>query len=136
MTIDEVLYTHLSTDSSITDVVSTRIHNGAREQGGALPAISFSEISGESEQDVTGASVGLGKTLFQIDCYAATSKAASALRELVRLSLQGHAAGSLMAGGLYVYGCWVEGMSGGYDPDTGDEVRSIDFEIEFNEATS
>ena len=138
MTIDEALYAHLAADSSIADVVGTRIHNGAREQGGSLPAISFSEISGESEQDVTGAPVGLGGVTVQFDCYAATSKAASALRELVRLSLQGHTAGSLMGGGsgLRVFGCWVEGMSAGYDPDTGDEVRSIDFDIEFNEATS
>ena len=138
MTIDEALYAHLAADSSITAVVSTRIHNGAREQGGALPAISFSAISGESEQDITGAPVGLGGVTVQFDCYGATSKAASALRELVRLSFQGHTAGSLMGGesGLRVFGCWVEGMSAGYDPDTDDEVRSIDFDIEFNEATS
>ena len=136
MTIDESISAHLLADATITALVGARIYNGPREQGGSLPAISFDEISGESEQEVTGDAVGLASSLYQFDCYAATTKAAAAVREVLRLSLQGHTAGSAMGAGVRVYGCWVEGKSGGYDPDTGDKVRSIDFSIEFNETTS
>jgi hypothetical protein len=134
MTLEESLYTHLAADTDITDIVDTRIYQGARKQGSSLPALSFEEVGMESEQDITGSPIGLGSSYVEFFCYAETTKAAAALREAVRLSLQRHS--GVMGGGVHVHGCLYESASSGYDPDTDDVVRSIEFNIQFSQTTS
>jgi hypothetical protein len=134
MTLEESIYAHLAADSTITDIVGTRIYQGARKQGDGLPALSFDEHGMDSEQDITGSPIGLGSSFVEFLCYAETTKAAAALREAVRLSLQQHT--GIMGGGVYVHGCLFENAAGGYDPDTDDVVRSVEFEIQFSQTTS
>ena len=136
MTIEESIHAHLSAQAAITALVGTRIYQGAREQGSALPAISFSEVDGESYQDMTAGSVGLARATYQFDCHAGTTKQAAALRELVRLAMQNHINSPLSASGVQTWACLFTGTSGGYDPETGAIVRSVDFELLFAQPIS
>jgi hypothetical protein len=138
VTIFEAIKAHLDAQVGITALVSTRIYQGEREQSSALPAISFDEIpGGDSWQDLSDGSVGLAFGVFQFNCYSNTTKQAAQLRELVRLAFQNHSPG-LMGGasGVRVFGCIYSGNSGGFEPVTWKAVRSVDFEIQYTEATS
>ena len=136
MSIEESVFNHLGDQAAIVALVSARIYQTERVQGSALPSIVFSEVGGgESEQDMSSGSVGLAVGLYQFDCYAATSKEAAAIRELVRLAFQNHI-NATMGSGVHVWMCDFSGQSGGFDPDTRDFVRSIDFEIHYKQDTS
>jgi len=138
LTIEESIFNHLEDQAAIVALVSTRIYQTEREQGSGLPAIVFDEVGGgESEQDMSAGSIGLAKGLYQFDCYATTTKEAAAIRELVRLAFQNHINAVMGgAGGVHVWMCDFSGQSGGFDPDTRDVVRSIDFEIQHQQDTS
>jgi hypothetical protein len=115
-----------------------RVYQGAREQGSALPAVSWDWIpGGESFQDMTAGSVGLAEGTVQFDAYAETTKEAAAIRELIRLAFQNHI-NAKMGGtsGVQVWACIFSGMSGGYEPETNVIVRSINFDIHYQQAQS
>lgn len=117
---------------------TTRIYQGAREEGSALPAVTWDWLpGGGSEQGLDGAPLGLAAGVIQFDAIAATAAAAAEIRELIRLAFQTHD-GGLMGGasGVRVYGCLFQGSSGGYEPDTGAYVRSIDIEFQYQQSQS
>lgn len=135
--IGAALRTYLLTKTTITAIVAQRIHAGKLPQGGALPAIRYATISGQSSDHLTGAA-GRAKPTIQIDCYAETPLAANDLAEVVRVSLQGHR-GDL--GGVFSHGVSLRGFREGYEPpidgsDVGKYRVSIDFDISHVEATT
>lgn len=139
MTIEEAVNTHILTSAAIYALVGPRVYQGEREQGSALPAISFSIVAGESMESIDAGPEGLAFTTFQFNAYATTAKQAAAIRELLRLRFQTHR-GAIMGGvgGVFVGGCLFSGLSEGFDPNDANRVyvRSIDFEIQHEQAVS
>ena len=135
MTIEAAIQSKLATAVASK---TTRVCQGAIEQGSALPAVTWDWLpGGGSEQGMDGAPLGLAAGVVQFDAIAATAAAAAEIRELIRLAFQRHVTG-LMGGasGVHVYGCLFQGSSGGYEPDTGAYVRSIDIEFQYQQAQS
>lgn len=138
MTIEQAIAAHLASDATIVSYVAARIYQDEREEGTALPAISFFEIpGGESLQSIDNASVGLAFKTFQINVYAAKPSTANTLRELVRLRFQNHSGIMGGAGGIPV-SCLHSGESGGLDPNDVSRtiVRSVDFEFQYQQSQS
>lgn len=88
--IGEALTQYLLTRPAITDQVGQRIGPDALDQGEQLPAIVYFVIDDVSNEDLSGAAVGVAHTRVQIEAWASTRKAANALQELIRKApLQG-----------------------------------------------
>lgn len=89
MSIATDLVAYLLAQSSITTLVGTRIWGGQRrEQGSALPAITVHVISAGQEVNLT-ARGGTAFPRIQIDVWGATYATADAVKEAIRLKLQG-----------------------------------------------
>lgn len=138
MTIEEAIQAHL-----VAAVASKTalVFQGAREQGSAIPAVTWDWLpGGESLQDMSSGPLGVAMQTVQIDAIASTAKEAAAIRELIRLAFQNHsnanmgASGSPLSGGVKVWGCFFSGSSSGFEPETSNYVRSIDFEIHHKQA--
>lgn len=78
----------LEADSDVLAITSTRIYPGHLKQDATLPAITYRIISDIPENHITGAGE-LTTARIQLDCYAATYAAAMALKEKVRLAIDG-----------------------------------------------
>ena len=92
MTIEDGLYTYLSSAASVVDVVGSRIHAQIRPQGEVLPAITYQRISSTHERHTTGAS-GIANARLQIDCWATGNggySRAKDLAERVRNAIDGY----------------------------------------------
>jgi len=94
--IETEIYTMLSGDGNITDLVSTRIYPQVREQSDGLPAITYQMISQLHGHDLMGNN-GLVEARLQINCFAATILAAAQLADIVKNSLSGFSAGDIQS---------------------------------------
>lgn len=129
------VHTHLQTVAAVTELVSDRGYPEALEENSALPAYTYTDVSADSVENLTGPS-GLCTTRVQINCYSERKIEANELREQVRLALHGHH-GAM--GSEQVRSCSLAGKYGTYeDPIDGEAsgrfVRSIDFLITHTEA--
>ncbi len=124
-------------NGDIAAAVAERIYPDAPEQNAARPFIVYHEISGTSEANLEGPS-GFAQDRLQIDCFADTRQAASDLRQLCRLTLQGYRGDP---GGLFIHEIFIEGLSGEYEPpvddsDQGRYVRRFDAIVSHAEAAT
>ena len=94
--IEDEIYSMLSGDGNITDLVSTRIYPQVREQADGLPAITYQMISQLHGHDLMGNN-GLVEARLQINCFAATILAAAQLADIVKNSLSGFYAGNIQS---------------------------------------
>ena len=74
-------------------MVSTRIYPMVRNQEDGLPAVTYQEISGVRNYDLTGPN-GLVEGRIQINCFADDPLEAGELAAVVRAALSGHRGGS------------------------------------------
>jgi len=95
----ESLYTHLSTDSTITDEVSTRIYPDFAPNGARRPYIVFYENSQDRFPYMGGDSGAIVDQLY-IEAWADTRTEARDVREALRDVLNGFQRQSI--GGLYI----------------------------------
>ena len=91
--IAKAIYSLLVNNTSITDVVSTRIYPMVRNQEDDLPAITYQIISGVRSYDLTGPN-GLVEGRIQINCFADDPLEAGELAAVVRAALNGHRGGA------------------------------------------
>lgn len=82
----EAIYTRLTGDSAITDVVGERIFPARVPQGEALPAVSYFQVFA-GRDDVFSGETGLVRTLVQVDSWAESYDAMCSLRNAVRARL-------------------------------------------------
>jgi hypothetical protein len=81
------LYTLLSNASAVTAIVGTRITPGIAAQDTAAPYITYQMLSTTNANQInTNVKVG-ANTRIQIDCWADTPLAATALADLVEAAL-------------------------------------------------
>lgn len=94
--IEEALFSLLSSDETIAALVADRIEPEMTSEGSALPAITYSRLTGTPTFTLLGSTSGLQTDRFGFDCRAATYLDSLTLFELVRKRLdgfRGHAAG-------------------------------------------
>jgi len=91
--IAKAIHSLLVHNTSITDLVSTRIFPMVRDQLVGLPAITYQVISGIRSYDLTGPN-GLVEGRVQINCFADDPLEAGELAAVVRAALNGHRGGA------------------------------------------
>jgi hypothetical protein len=82
------IVTKLEATAGVTDLCSTRIYSVAAPDGASAPYVVFQQIAaspGVSHGEASGAT----ERMFQIACFAASPKAARALRDAVIAALDG-----------------------------------------------
>lgn len=84
--IESALYSILSSDDTIVDLVNTRISPNIISQKTIMPAISFQQISGQRGYVMAGPD-GTVESRYQINCWANTYNASKELSEAVRKKL-------------------------------------------------
>lgn len=86
--IEEGLSQYLANDAGIVALGVTGVSPLRQEQGHELPAIEYERISGQHHSCLTGSS-GLCHVRIQLNCWAASYKQASMIREAVRKAMHG-----------------------------------------------
>jgi hypothetical protein len=86
MNIQAAIYSWLSDQSGITDIISTRIYPLFLPQDAAYPAIRYEMESADREQSYDGQGNFVGAS-FQIDSMATTHTSALALADAVKAAL-------------------------------------------------
>lgn len=137
------LITYLKTIGGVTALVGTgtaaRIYYGDAKQGVALPYVVVDLKSGTSHEHLNGIS-GLAMSRVEVNCYGATSAAAWALAEAVRLAPLQKYRGTM--GSTYVHEvASPDGYGKEYIPPvTGDNRKRFnfvrDYFVHYAEATS
>ena len=87
--IEKALFAHLIADSTVVGLVEKRIYPNMVPQSAAMPAITYQQISGVRDHVMAGA-VGLVKSRYQINCWAASYSGAKDVSEAVRKQLDGY----------------------------------------------
>ena len=82
------MVSRLTADASVAALVGSRVRVNRSAQGDALPRIVITQVSGDHEHHLTGAS-GFVQGRIQIDCHAVYPYLADNLSEAVRQSLDG-----------------------------------------------
>jgi hypothetical protein len=88
MSIKTAIFSELTGDSNVTNVVSTRVWLNLAKQKEPLPYIVYHRLDGTPEYHM-GAQSGLTRDIFQIDCYDDDPNQAHTLSEVVRVALSG-----------------------------------------------
>lgn len=126
------LYSHLSGDSTITDIVGTNIYGGQVAQHATAPFVRFFRVGAYRVHSTLGPN-GLANPRMQIDCYASTYQGVKELADAVRKSVNGFrgAMGSVNIGGSRLVSEFDS-----FDNDEQIYRISMDFSFWFTEATS
>ena len=92
---EKALYTILSTTGGVTQYVGEKIYPVKIPEGTGLPAISYQQISGPREHNVSGA-IGWVESRYQINSWAATYLEACDVATAVRVAIDGYAGTSAL----------------------------------------
>jgi hypothetical protein len=128
-TLDEGLYTYLSTFAGLTALVSTRVYAFKLPQGATLPAVTFQRISSARSltHDTSGAGNDLARPRFQIDAWATTYSSAKAISDQIRAALNGKR--GTIATGVSINAALVEDERPAFEPETNIYQISCDYFI-------
>lgn len=88
MSLKKALYTYLTAQVGITNLVSTRLYPSVAPESAAKPYAVFSEVTSDHKHHLT-ASAGLVIRRIQIDLYGTTALGLDALKEAFRAELDG-----------------------------------------------
>ena len=84
MLLGDMVYTRLTTDATLTAMLSTRVYPSHLPQSPTLPAVTYAIVS----RVPTESNTQIFETRVQLDCWATTYDAAHALANLVQKSLR------------------------------------------------
>lgn len=93
MTLDEAIFTALSSATAVTAICGDRSYPVQAQQGVALPLVVWQTISAV-QVNTHDKTAELEDVLVQFSCYGATYTEAHDLRKAVRLTLEGNALGN------------------------------------------
>ncbi len=88
MTIEEAIYAWWTGNSTLCALTGSRLYPALLPQGTAYPAVAYRLVS-ERQPLAHDGPLDLVTDTFQFDCYARTSKAATALGRALRQQLHG-----------------------------------------------
>ena len=87
-TIETALYSILIGDATVLSLIDTRVYPGIVPPGADMPAVTYSQISGDREH-VGDGPVGLVDSKFQFNCWAKNYGESRTLADAVRQALDG-----------------------------------------------
>lgn len=87
--IEQALFTHVTSDATIAALIGTRLFPNKIPQGQPLPAAEYKQNKGDRVQTMDGPD-GMVDAEYTIVCYAATYAQARELAEAVRKRLDGY----------------------------------------------
>lgn len=119
------LRNYLLGQSTITSMVGQRIYQVKIPQGGALPCVTLSRVSGSRVGILTGVS-GLAHPRIQIDCWGTAYDSVKYLADRLRLCLDGFR-GNFSS--IQIQGCHLLGDFDAYDDESEVFHTALDFEI-------
>lgn len=93
MTLDEAIFSGLSSASAVTAIAGDREYPVQAQQSVALPLVVWQTISA-AQVNTHDKTAELEDVLVQFSCYGGTYTAAHDLRKAVRLTLEGNALGN------------------------------------------
>jgi hypothetical protein len=82
------VFTRLSTTTTITNIVATRIYPQTSPQGSVFPQLVYYVIGNQHQHTMDGP-VGMTRQSLRIECYATQYADVAALRDAVRLRFDG-----------------------------------------------
>ncbi len=85
--VEQAIRSRLTSQSSVTDLVSTRIYPQAAPQGASLPYVIYDV--GSNPVEAMSGHAGLTYASFSISCYATTYASVKEISEKIRLALDG-----------------------------------------------
>ncbi len=88
MSIQSELWSHLTSDTNITDLVGTRIYPLKAPQNVSSPYMTYQVVNGRNDQCMSG-DVYQKDTRFQIDVWSKKYSEADAIKEAVKSSIIG-----------------------------------------------
>lgn len=128
MTVEELLYTHLSGDGGVQALVGSRVYPVELPQECTLPAVRYQLIS-RNELHVHVPSPLLTIRRYQVDGFAVSYASAKALEEALKLALYGF--------NRQAYACilstFIESMRDESDPEVNEFSTSMDVLITCSE---
>ena len=132
-TIEEAIYAHLTGNSGVAALVSTRIYPLTIPQDIALPAIAYQRISGPRIAAHDGPT-GVARARIQITCQAPTYAAAKGLAMAVRQALDTFSGEVTVSGNkVMVEAAMLANEWDGYEVVTGQSTVRVDFQILYKE---
>lgn len=90
MSIEAAFYSYLSTNSTVTALVGTRIYEGIVPQKETRAAIVYQIISETRDAYSLQGANGQVETRLQVKCYAASNVATRTLADTVRMAVDGY----------------------------------------------
>lgn len=82
------IYSTLSNDSGVSNLVSSRIYPNRRPQDSALPSIMYFRAVTNPENELKGGA-GIDQIRYQIESYGATFSDARSVADAVRTAMEG-----------------------------------------------
>jgi len=128
-TIEEAIYTDLTTFAAVTAIASTRGYPELIPETASMPAWAYQTISANREPVHSGSS-GLTEQVIQITCQAASYASAKALAAAIRARLHGYK-GTLS--GVKVHRIVVDNDQDGLADEDGATVR-LDVSVFYTES--
>lgn len=130
MTIHAAVYSILTADTGVTDLVSTRIYPIIAPESASMPYITVQRIDSQHEHFMLGSS-GMTRQRVQIDCWSDSMLSASNVAEAVRESLDSYRG---TVGSLDIRRASLESEDDEYEPPSDDSEDgafrvSLDFVI-------
>ena len=125
MTLGRYLRMVLAGDAGVAAVAADRVYTEVLPQAAAVPAVVFTEVSGEDDVALDGPT-GASARRVQVDSWGKSRADATALGLVVRGALSGHAGA---AAGLDVQGCFLVAERWDFDAETGLYRTSQDFDV-------
>jgi hypothetical protein len=87
--IEDNVYSYLAGQSTITDIVSTRIYPVILPQNATFPAVSFRAEEHDLNESFSGQN-GLTESFYMLDAWGSTYEAARDLADAIRTTLKNH----------------------------------------------
>lgn len=124
-TISTSLYAYLAAQSTVTDIVSTRIYPVTLPQNPTLPCITYMVVTTPVIHTMEGRSAP--KTIFQLDCWAETALGAHTLADAVETVLDNYS--GTMNSADVVSGSLLINRQDIYEEDVENYRVSLDFSL-------
>lgn len=128
----EAIRALLLADPGVAALVGPRVYPNALPLNATMPAVTLQEISGNQDVNQDGPS-DPSETRIQIDCWARDMAVAAAVREAIKVKLNGFAG---LAAGMPLHGVFLAGKRTSYELDTKLHGASMDFMVHAAEAAA
>jgi len=130
MTLEEGLYSYLSTYAGLTALVNLKIHPLMKPQDTELPAVVYTKLSNDRLRSPVGGNWGMQNVTYQLAAYADTFAEAIAIREQLHAALLNYTG---LMGTVTVQGCFSVGEVEGYNDVVQEYFANVDYQITINQ---